>query len=349
MKSELFKDFGIPYNECEIEPRLDDFGVPRLFFRSEGNPLVGLDLTGASQLRQMLAHAGEVAQANEIDNHIEKVRRLTMPSDMRTDANDSSSAQKPGVFAGVEAKAGVGDFRPPPHGWMNSGADDAANQVPRMMADRQRRFIAATQSGVTEPILPTAPASPKPTASTVPITARSSVMAKGSATLSGDVTAAPITAQTPFVGRLSERPAEIRDAARNLVHAVEDQIHHMLASKPNDAESLVKQNEFIVFLEMVAAGLAKLADALDEAIHAGTNGSPEPVLLGKAGDIARQLGTDVTAWLEQNRTNLVDCTMRIGVFAASYVFLNACGVDGITASIVSGLVNASLPATTRKQ
>src|ERR1700747_3564457 len=74
MKSQLFKDIGIPLAECEIEPALDPRGVPRLWFRSVGNPLVGLDLTGASQLRQMFAHAGDADNANEIDRHIAKAR-----------------------------------------------------------------------------------------------------------------------------------------------------------------------------------------------------------------------------------------------------------------------------------
>jgi hypothetical protein len=77
MKSQFFKDFGIPVTDCEIEPRLDDQRVPRLFFRLTGNPLVGLDLTGVSQLRQILEHAGDLAQAAEINNHIEKPKRLT--------------------------------------------------------------------------------------------------------------------------------------------------------------------------------------------------------------------------------------------------------------------------------
>src|SRR3954471_19774348 len=46
MKSEFFSMFGIPPTECEIEARKDELGVPRLWFRSTGNPLVGLDLTG---------------------------------------------------------------------------------------------------------------------------------------------------------------------------------------------------------------------------------------------------------------------------------------------------------------
>jgi hypothetical protein len=60
MSSPFFKNFGIPDAECDIEPDFHpQFKVPYLYFRSPGNPLVGLDLTGASQLRHMLAHAGE--------------------------------------------------------------------------------------------------------------------------------------------------------------------------------------------------------------------------------------------------------------------------------------------------
>jgi hypothetical protein len=155
-----------------------------------------------------------------------------------------------------------------------------------------------------------------------------------------------VGAPSNFAQRLSGRTTEIRDAARNLADAVNDQIHHMRASKPNDVASLAKHNEFIAFLEKLAEGLSNLADALDEAISAGTTDTPEPVLLGKAGDIARQLGTDVAAWVQENRTNLVDCTMRMGVFLTAFVFLQACGVDGITAAIAS-FVNASLPARNR--
>ncbi len=66
MKSEFFSMFGIPPTECEIEARKDELGVPRLWFRSTGNPLVGLDLTGA----------GEANQANEIGQHIAKAQHL---------------------------------------------------------------------------------------------------------------------------------------------------------------------------------------------------------------------------------------------------------------------------------
>ena len=76
MQSEFFERFGIPAAECEIEARPDDMRVPRLWFRSKGNPLVGLDLTGASQLRQLLEHSGEIEKANEISRHISDAQRF---------------------------------------------------------------------------------------------------------------------------------------------------------------------------------------------------------------------------------------------------------------------------------
>jgi hypothetical protein len=48
MYSKLFADHGIQVTEQEVEVRRDSQGLPRLWFRSAGNPLVGLDLTGAS-------------------------------------------------------------------------------------------------------------------------------------------------------------------------------------------------------------------------------------------------------------------------------------------------------------
>src|SRR5437764_7839719 len=77
MKSEFFSMFGIPPTECEIEARKDELGVPRLWFRSTGNPLVGFDLTGATQLQHLLTDAGEANQANEIGQHIAKARGIT--------------------------------------------------------------------------------------------------------------------------------------------------------------------------------------------------------------------------------------------------------------------------------
>jgi hypothetical protein len=76
MQSKFFSELGIPATDCAIEVRRDNNGLPRVWFRSSGNPLVGLDLTGASQLRQKLEHDGDQAAAAEIGRHIEQVQRL---------------------------------------------------------------------------------------------------------------------------------------------------------------------------------------------------------------------------------------------------------------------------------
>ena len=68
MKSEFFSMFGIPPTECEIGARKDELGVPRLWFRSTGNPLVGLDLTGATQLQHLLTDAGEPIRRTKLVN-----------------------------------------------------------------------------------------------------------------------------------------------------------------------------------------------------------------------------------------------------------------------------------------
>lgn len=76
MYSKHFAKFGIPDTECEIEVRRDSFNLPRLFFRSPGNPLCGLDLGGASQLKQLLETDGESAKAKLIGQLIERARKL---------------------------------------------------------------------------------------------------------------------------------------------------------------------------------------------------------------------------------------------------------------------------------
>jgi hypothetical protein len=145
-----------------------------------------------------------------------------------------------------------------------------------------------------------------------------------------------IGAERTFLDRLSEQPTDIRDAARALSKAINAQIEQLKAPTPND-ESLM------AFLEMIAARLAQLSDAIDRAIAAGTNRSPEPILLGKAGEIARQLGNAVKEWLERNRNYIVDCQIKFGVCGLGFVFLQACGMGVYAAFFVAAIMNLRLP------
>jgi hypothetical protein len=105
---------------------------------------------------------------------------------------------------------------------------------------------------------------------------------------------------------------------------------------------LAQQQDFVVFLETIAASLNVLAEAIDRAVAAGSAEKPEPILLGTAGEIARQLSVAVGDGLERNRTYIVDCTIKFCVFAAGFTFLHAIGVDGFIASVVAGLMNVKL-------
>jgi hypothetical protein len=128
-----------------------------------------------------------------------------------------------------------------------------------------------------------------------------------------------------FERYLRERAGEICEAARGLCSAIADQIDHLNASKPNDPGRLTQQNELIAFLKTIADGLESLADTLDRSIAAGTRASPEPILLGKAGDIARNLSDAVLDGLERNRDYIVDCAIKFSVFGCGFMFLGSSG------------------------
>jgi hypothetical protein len=181
--------------------------------------------------------------------------------------------------------------------------------------------------------------------------------------------------------RLSEHPTEIREAARALSKAIADQIAELIsgaltvtqddqtlaaagavvvvgtlvvtqadqtlgatgaASKPNEPDRLAQHNDFVAFLQTIAAGLDALAESIDQAIAGGSAAKPEPILLGKAGEIARQLSADCRHGLERNRIYIVDCSIKVCVFAAGFTFLHTIGVDGYVAGVVAALMNVKV-------
>jgi hypothetical protein len=150
--------------------------------------------------------------------------------------------------------------------------------------------------------------------------------------------------QPAFERILIERPADIRDAARALETVIKEEIDRLNASTPNAPDDLAKHNTFVSFLEMVAAELRKLVDTLDRAIEAAkTSPEQEPMFLGRAGKIAKQLQIGFDEFLEKNRAHVAGYSVRVGLFAAAFTFLHACGVSGDVAGISSAILNASLP------
>jgi hypothetical protein len=139
--------------------------------------------------------------------------------------------------------------------------------------------------------------------------------------------------------RLLERPDDIREAARNLSEAFRNQTNELKNSKPNEPGQLAQYENLISFFEQMAAGLADLADALDRAFSSATAprpSPPEPVLLGKAADIARGLQLLMRQWLEETGTAVIDVPVRIGVLCTGIAFLHSIGADSFGAIATLG-------------
>lgn len=101
---------------------------------------------------------------------------------------------------------------------------------------------------------------------------------------------------------------------------------------------LTIHNDFVAFLEMIADGLSKLADALDLALGDDATKPVEPMFLGTAGKIVEKLKSGLFEYLDKEGANLAGFSIKIGLVAAGYKFLHACGVEGDVAAIVSGIL-----------
>ena len=150
-----------------------------------------------------------------------------------------------------------------------------------------------------------------------------------------------VLAQQTLDQKLAQDPASIRDAVRDLVKAVQEQINHLNASKPNDPEGLTRHDNFVAFLETLARGLSELADALDQAIAAPAD--QQPMFLGMAGQITRQLKTGLEEFVEKNRTYIAGYTVRIGLVAAAFKLLCFFGLGADAAGLASTLLSVSIP------
>ncbi len=174
------------------------------------------------------------------------------------------------------------------------------------------------------------PESSSTSPSTVEISGRS--MSASSGRLSPTMTVAPANAELSlsnetviFEQRLSERPEDIRDAARTISKAIADQIDLLNASKPNEGDALARHEDFIAFLRQIAERLGGLADALNAAVDASSE--REPVLLGSAASITRSIGDFILEGLERHRSAIQACVVQVPTMFLSVLALQHVGVD----------------------
>jgi hypothetical protein len=188
------------------------------------------------------------------------------------------------------------------------------------------------------------------TADTTAVTAdtASATVAKLEAVLEPVVVSAVGTARVSR-NTLSERPVEIRDAARALSREFAAQVEELKGSRPNEPDRLAKHDDLVGFLERMAAGLSKLADALDQAMNEAAEGKLEPAFLGRTAEVVRQLQLGAIEWLEKNRTTVFEVPFRIGLFGLGLAFVHALGVDGhLVTTLIAGLALKQAPKKSKR-
>lgn len=89
MRSEYFRDFGIPPADYEVEGWLDRCGTLRLCFIRNG-VVVSLDAADARLLQLILRYAGEWAKADEIGALLDNPKPVR-----RTDSDLARSGTAP--------------------------------------------------------------------------------------------------------------------------------------------------------------------------------------------------------------------------------------------------------------
>ena len=136
--------------------------------------------------------------------------------------------------------------------------------------------------------------------------------------------------------RLSERPEDVREAARALSRAISEQIEDLNALKPNAPDALSRQETFVAFMQRIATGLDELAASL-ERISIEPSASRGP-LCAKSAEIVRSLGKSVTKGLE-NGPSIMACSLRVPVVLLGTGLLHLLGVSpDIAGGIVAGLM-----------
>ena len=139
--------------------------------------------------------------------------------------------------------------------------------------------------------------------------------------------------------RLSERPEDIRDAARELSRAISEQIDELNALRPNDPDALTRQEKFITFMQGIAAGSDELAESLDRVSIEASASRDQLSLYARSAEIVRSLGNSVMKGLEENRATIMACSLRVPVVMAATCLLHLIGVSpDLAAGISAGLI-----------
>ena len=227
----------------------------------------------------------------------------------------------------------------PIKGSVGSFVDNGPRPMPRVMAEAIGSIPPQPQETATE--RPGPQSVPEVMAVLVQGATSSSAAGNLSTELNVDLAGPPGNRRTQAAAiveqRVSERPEEIRAAARALSRAISEQIEDLNASRLNDPDALDRQGALIEFLQRIAAGLDDLATSLEAVIEAG---SPETQKSSsaKAATVARSLASFVREGFDKQRAAIQACVINGPLLAGSVLLFHALGVDPTVAFTGMGTI-----------
>ena len=182
--------------------------------------------------------------------------------------------------------------------------DSSSNLVNAQHA-AARRNMAQISSGPVEPIPPlrnaNVPVSPTPAPGTAPVEIQATLGGSGDLFAAADL----VVRAEIYRRGLAANTIENRRAAQALLEATQAAIDELRDKRLNDPDT----GELIDFLDWLAMGLSELVEILDRAI---ADPASEPMFLGTAGEIARQLKLGLMEAVEKNRVRIWEVGACVG-------------------------------------
>lgn len=109
-------------------------------------------------------------------------------------------------------------------------------------------------------------------------------------------------------------------SAWGILASVKEEIEDLNSKKPNDNEGLEDWEKKKAFLTGIERNISGLVDALDHL-------EPTSKEVSEATRIINELSKEFQSWLEENRPELVDWTLRLPIAAASLGLLGLVGAN----------------------
>lgn len=150
----------------------------------------------------------------------------------------------------------------------------------------------------------------------------------------------------PASASVSDEVAALLEKLRGFQTGIQKWVGELRASMPNDPQTHSQYVSLIDFLERLSSGIVEVADGLDQAINAGTNGAPEPILLGKAAIVARNVSEAAQRWLDEQGTNIIDVPVKLSIFGGALITLSHFGISGD--ALTSAIAGFILGTATKK-